>query len=348
MGIYRQLRISSIKPLTEECKTFILQPADDAPLPYQAGQFLTFVFSKQGGEERRSYSISSTALLNEPLSITVKRLENGEYSRKLIDYAQPGDELTSTGAGGFFVLPHNLQAYQQFFFMAAGTGITPVLPLIKTLLFGHVHTSVVLIYSNRSKETALFYDELQYLLELFAGRLVVEFLFSTSIQLGRARLGKGLLDELLARHRRVGANNILYYTCGPFEYMRMVTIVLLENRVPLQHIKKENFSTLAMFSAAKPPDTDPHHVVIQLQGQIWQLETQYPQTILAAAKNAGIQMPYSCGSGRCGSCAATCTKGKVWMSYNEVLMDDEIANGRVLTCTGYPLGGDIELRYDDR
>ena len=346
MGLYRKLRISSIRTLTGDCKTFFLQPADDTPLHYQAGQFLTFVFSKPGGEERRSYSISSAPALNEPLSITVKRLENGEYSRKLIDYAKAGDELTSTGAGGFFVLPVNLPAYRQVFFMAAGTGITPVFPLVKTLLFRHPHTSVVLIYSNRSKAVTLFYEELQQLLELFPGRLVIEFLFSTAVNLARARLGKGLLDELLLQHRQAGVAETLFYTCGPFDYMRMVTIVLLENKVPAQHIKKENFTTLKIMSAAKPPDTDLHLVVIQLQGKRWQLQTRYPQSILEAAKKAGIVLPYSCGAGSCGSCAATCTKGRVWMSYNEVLMDDEIAKGRILTCTGYPSGGDIELHYD--
>lgn len=346
MGLYRKLRISSIQWPTDDCKTFFLQPVDQAPLNYQAGQFLTFVFSKPAGEERRSYSISSAPLLNEPLSITVKRLENGEYSRKLVDYGAVGDELTCTGAAGFFILPGNLSLYRQFFFMAAGTGITPVLPLIKTLLFQHPHTRVVLIYSNRSPAAALFYDELQQLLKQFRGRLVIEFLFSSAVNLARARLGKGLLAELLLQHHAAPLAQALFYTCGPFDYMRMVNIVLLENRVQQQQIKKEVFSTPALPAAATPPDMQPHLVVIQLQGQRWQFETRYPQTILEAAKNAGIQMPYSCSAGRCGSCAATCVQGKVWMSYNEVLMEDEIAKGRVLTCTGYPAGGDIELHYE--
>lgn len=346
MNVYRKFRISSIKALTEDCRTFVLQPADGLPLHYQAGQFLTFVFSKRGGEDRRSYSISSAPALHEPLSITVKRIENGEYSRKLVDRARPGDELTSTGAGGFFVLPAGMAAYSQFFFMAAGTGITPVLPLVKTLLFLHPHVSVVLIYSNRSAAATLFYDELQQLQELFAARLTVEYLFSTARQLQRARLGKALLQELLLQHRKAETGNTLFYTCGPFDYMRMVTIVLLENRVPAQHIRKEHFTAAATVSPVKPPDTDPHLVVIQLQGQRLQLETRYPQTILEAAKKAGIALPYSCGAGSCGSCAATCTRGNVWMRYNEVLMDDEIASGKVLTCTGYPMGGDVELRYE--
>ncbi|HTL10028.1 MAG TPA: 2Fe-2S iron-sulfur cluster-binding protein, partial [Chitinophagaceae bacterium] len=89
-----------------------------------------------------------------------------------------------------------------------------------------------------------------------------------------------------------------------------------------------------------------HRITLQLQNQQYQLKTQYPQTILAAARAAGIALPYSCEAGRCGSCVATCTSGKVWMRYNEVLMDDEIAKGRILTCVGYPVGGDISIRID--
>ena len=126
--------------------------------------------------------------------------------------------------------------------------------------------------------------------------------------------------------------------------MRMVTIELLESRVPLQHIRKENFTPLKIESGTLPPDMHKHNIEIQLQHKTYQLETQYPQTILAACKKAGIVLPYSCESGRCGSCAATCVQGKVWMSYNEVLMEDEMEKGRVLTCVGYPVYGDIVLK----
>jgi ring-1,2-phenylacetyl-CoA epoxidase subunit PaaE len=346
MGLYKTLRITNIKSETADCSTFYLSPADNEQLYYKPGQFLTFVFTKPAGEERRSYSISSTPALQEPLSITVKRLENGEYSRKLFDYAKEGDILTTTGAAGFFVLPEDIQPWKEIFFIAAGSGITPVYPLIKTVLYLHPHIRVILIYSNRSVATTIFYKELKLLSTLFAGRFIIEFLFSSAVNLERARLSKWLLGKLLKEYSRAPRAETLFYTCGPFDYMRMVTIELLESRVPLQHIKKENFTPLKIESKTLPPDTHTHGVEIQLQQKIYQLETQYPQTILQAAKKAGIVLPYSCEAGRCGSCAATCVKGKVWMSYNEVLMDDEMEKGRVLTCVGYPINGDVVLKYE--
>jgi len=346
MGLYRTLRINSIRSETDDCRTFIMEADGDEPLLYKAGQFLTFVFLKPTGEERRSYSISSAPVLQEPLSITVKRLENGEYSRKLFDYAKEGDLLTSTGAAGFFVLPDDTGFYREFFFMAAGSGITPVLPLLKTLLYRHLHTRVVLIYSNRSKASTIFYDELVELARLFADRLTIEFLFSSALNLERARLSKWLLGALLTEYSRAPYAETLFYTCGPFDYMRMVSIELLENGVPLQHIRKENFTPFPVESKTQPPDTRQHQVEIQTPQKTYHLLTQYPQTILQAAKKAGIALPYSCESGRCGSCAATCVQGKVWMSYNEVLMDDEIAKGRILTCVGYPIEGDVAIKYE--
>lgn len=345
MVLYRKLRISGIKVETGDCKTFYLTPINASPLHYQAGQFLTFVFAKPFSEDRRSYSVSSTAFLNEPLSITVKRLENGEYSRKLFDYAKQDDVLTSTGVAGFFVLPDDIQRYQEIFFLAAGSGITPILPLIKTILYQHPQLRVILIYSNRSKQGTIFYEELNQLSRFFADRFVIEFLFSSALNLERARLSKWLLALLLKQYSTASYAKTLFYTCGPFDYMRMVSIELLENGVPLQHIKKENFTALKVESKSLPPDTHKHAIEIQLPEKTWHIETQYPQTILQAAKKAGIILPYSCESGRCGSCAAICIHGKVWMSYNEVLMDDEINKGRVLTCVGFPINGDIVLKY---
>jgi ferredoxin-NADP reductase len=345
MSLYKTLRITGIKKETPGCRTFFLAPVTADPLHYEPGQFLTFVFPKSYGEERRSYSISSAPVLREPLSVTIKKVENGEYSRKLVDYAKPGDELITIGAGGFFVLPGNIHNYKQLFFIAAGSGITPVYSLIKTVLYQYPHVQVTLIYSNRSKASTIFYDELYRLSVEFAGRFSIEFLFSSAHHLERARLSKWLLGILLREYMQALPGEILFYLCGPFDYMRMATIQLLEEGMPLHNIHKENFTSFKPEIKIQPPDKDRHAVEIHIENKVYSIETQYPLTILQSAKKAGIALPYSCESGRCGSCAATCISGKVWMSYNEVLVDEEIEKGRVLTCVGYPVGGNVVLDY---
>ncbi len=346
MGLYKELRVTGIKNETAACKTFFLETIDGSALPYKPGQFLTFVFQKNDTEERRSYSFSSTPVLDEPMSVTIKRVENGEYSRKLIDNVSRGDVLTTIGAGGFFVLPNNFGQYRQVFFIAAGSGITPVYSLIKTVLLQYPELNVVLIYSNTSKHTCIFYEALTQLAKDFETRFTIEFLFSQVQNLERARLSKWLLEILLHTYRKESFDNSLFYLCGPFDYMRMASIALLENKVSLHNIRKENFNTLQPEKKTPPPDIEKHMVHIQIEGRKYNLLVQYPQTILQTAKKAGIKLPYSCQAGRCGSCAAFCSRGQVWMSYNEVLLDGEIEKGKVLTCVGYPIGGDVTLNFD--
>lgn len=342
---YIHLKVIDIIEETNQSKTFVLDHISGKQIDYKAGQFLTFVFSKHDMEERRSFSISSTPLLNEPLSITVKRLDNGEYSRKLIDNTVVGDELVTIGASGFFTLPEDFSSYRQIFFFAAGSGITPVLPLIKTLLHSNVDLKIVLIYSNRSTADSIFYETLQELAAKYPDKFTIEFLFSDAQNLGRARLSKWLLEVLLKEYSTCPYEQSLFYLCGPFDYMRMATIQLLNEGVPAANIRKENFTTFKIETKELPPDTLPHMITIEANGNVYDLVSQYPQTILQAAKKADILLPYSCEAGRCGTCSATCVSGKVWMSYNEVLMDDEIAKGRVLTCVGYPVGGDVILKF---
>lgn len=344
MALYKELVISQIIPETADTKTFVLLPASPADrFDYKAGQFLTLVFPRKEGEDRRSFSISSIPDTGVSLSITVKRIDNGAYSRWLIDKAREGDRLLSIGASGFFTLPDDLKPYRQVFFFAAGSGITPVYALIKTLLLRPEKPAITLIYSNRSIANTIFYEELHALQTAYP-QLNIEFLFSTSVNLGRARLSKWLLEILLKEYSRVPYSQSLFYLCGPYEYMRMASIGLITQGVPEHHIRKEDFVPLKLEPKELPPDTEAHTVVLNINGQEHKLLVQYPDTILRAAKKAGLPLPYSCEAGRCGTCVAKCSAGKVWMSYNEVLVDSDLDKGLVLTCTGYPVGGSVSLK----
>ncbi len=336
---YIPLRIIQIRNDTRNTKSFILEQLHGPPIKYKAGQFLTLIFKKRNSEERRSYSISSTPFLNEPLTITVKRIDNGEYSRFLFDGAQVGDVLLTIGASGYFTLPENLTRYTQFFFLAAGSGITPILPLIKMILHTCPAVHVTLIYSNRTKEDSIFFSELQFLVNKFPKQLSMELLLSSSKNLLRARLTKFVLLQFI-HEKVIKKNQTLFYICGPFDYMQMATITLLTEGIPLENIRKENFSTEKPIIKELPPDVKAHHVQVNFERRQYHLTVQYPTTILEAAKKEKIMLPYSCEAGKCGTCSATCVKGNVWHAYNEVLMERELEQGRILTCTGYPFGED--------
>lgn len=340
---YQAVIITAIKQETAGVKTFTISYEDGGRIPYVAGQFITLVFTHHDKEERRSYSISSSAA-GEPLSFTVKRVDNGAYSRLLHDRAAVGDKLFVTGVAGLFTLPQSIHANMQFFFFAAGIGITPVMSLIRALLQERQDVDLVLVYSNRKQEDVVFYDELTALAASSNGKFSIEYLYSTAFNLSRARLNKALVRQLLIEYGRVAHGDMYCYVCGPYDYMRMVIYALEENGIGDDRIRKENFNVNERPAiVAAPPDKEAHRVTIIHNNETQTITCQYPDTILQAAKKNGIALPYSCQTGRCGSCAARCTQGKVWHSYNEVLMDMDLRHGSILTCTGYPIDGDITI-----
>ncbi|MDB5257803.1 MAG: flavodoxin reductase (ferredoxin-NADPH reductase) family 1 [Chitinophagaceae bacterium] len=345
-SIIKKVKIVAVHTETPQSKTFVLEPLDGWQPEYQAGQFLTFVFQTPYGEKRRSYSISSAPESGEPLSITVKKVDNGEFSRFLVYQIKTGDILYTSGISGFFQLPARPRDIEQFFFLAAGSGITPCFSLIKTILTtGTQH--VVLIYSNKTEEVTIFLQALLDLQQKYTKRFTVRFLYSNRFNVYHSRLSKWLLLHLLEEYPIASKDKAYFYLCGPFDYMQTIRITLLGESIPAAHIVKEDFSSLPRLLIPKPPDTSAHQVTITLPQQTYEVKVQYPQSILASAKAQHIALPYSCEAGRCGSCVATCTKGKVWMAYNEVLTDQEIAKGRILTCQSFPIDGDVEIFFPE-
>jgi ferredoxin-NADP reductase len=339
---YKKIIITAVKEEVEDFKVFVF--AEDHGINYKAGQYLTFVTNTGNNEIRRSYSITSSPALHEPLSIGVKRIKNGFFSRLLFDQKKIGDEIITSGSGGLFVLPDDIFNYKQCFFFAAGSGITPVFSLIKTILYQHPHLSVVLVYSNTSIEKTIFLKEIIELQQQFQQRFVLETLLSNTTDLYKARLHRNLIFEYLDKYIYRNRNEVLFYTCGPENYMRLCIFTLRETGIASSNIKRENF-VVHTYSQnfSVPPDKNTYQVLMNIGSTDYSFSLNYPDTILRAAKKAGILLPYSCEAGSCGNCVAKLKKGKVWHSVNEVLTDKEIQQGLVLTCVGHPIDGDIQL-----
>lgn len=342
---HRKLIISETRGETSDVKIIYFDESTFRDISYKAGQYLTFIFHTEEKEARRSYSIAASPVMNEPLSIGVKRIPNGTFSRKLFDHSRPGDALVTAGVGGVFTLPDDIHLYKQVFFFAAGSGIIPIYSLVKTILYSHPHIEVILIYSNSSIEKTVFYKSLNSLKHSFPRNLHIEFLFSNAGDLFKAHLHANLIELYLQLFSTDSLDKSLYYICGPEAYMRLCTFTLQGYFVPAHQIKKEIFHTDRPAVKIEPPDKSSHKVVIVTNEHEYTIEVQYPATILQAAKSRGIDLPYSCEVGRCGNCIATCTKGKVWMSYNEVLTDKDISHGLILTCTGFPVDGDVVVSF---
>lgn len=340
--LFREVIIRKVHEETPGAKSFELEPVG-GPLQYKPGQFITFVIPTKSGLVRRSYSMSS--LPGEPLTVTIKRVANGIFSRPILESAMPGDRLTIAGGpSGFFTLPDSLDDIDQIIFLAAGSGITPVLPMIRSLM-KRPGPPVLLAYGNKTLKAAMFRETLEQLERQYADRLHIEWYFSDRQDLHKARLGKTAVERLLAARLSGRPGRTLAYLCGPFDFMRTAAIVLQVEGIKPENIKREVFTPEPLKAKEMPPDTKEHKVEIHIREHVYQLQVKYPDTILAAAKAKGIQLPYSCEAGRCGSCIATCSRGSVWMRYNEVLTEAEVAKGRILTCQGFPVKGDVEVTF---
>jgi ring-1,2-phenylacetyl-CoA epoxidase subunit PaaE len=308
---------------------------------YRAGQFLTLSFLFGEREVRRSYSFSSSPLLDEPYEVTVKRVDNGEISRLLHHRTMVGDVVDVMDPQGLFVYDTNLDAAHTVFLFAAGVGITPLFSILKTALVGENKSKIVLVYSNSSREKTLFYDELIEWQEKYPDRLHVEFLWSNSKNLLKARLNRSYIIELLTRYNTEGVESV-YYTCGPLFYMDLCRFTLLGMGVPDEHIKKETFHFPDEEEdddekEEEPVDTRSYDVVLRFNGENHALTIPYDKTILDVGLEHKLKLPYSCKSGMCSTCISQVTAGAVRMDYNEVLTEREVDNGRCLICTSHPV-----------
>ena len=343
-----QLKVIDIISQPGDNITFQLKPiSSDCPI-YQAGQFLSLIFRFGEREIRRSYSFNSSPDVDEPLSITVKRIENGEISRFLHYHIAVGDELTAQNPNGLFVYKPQEELERTVFLFAAGVGITPLYAILKTALVREKKSKIVLVYSNKSEVTTLFLEELKQWQEVYQDRLHIIWIFSDSKNLMKARLNRFYIEEIIKNEMEFDRNKALFYTCGPIFYMDLCKICLLGMGFPAENIKRETF-VLPEDEAddddetEKIVDTNTYSVKLHFKNGVYDLEIPYNKRILDVALDNKINLPYSCRSGMCGTCVANCIKGKVRMDYNEVLTDDEVEKGRVLICTAHPAVNDTEI-----
>ncbi|MBE7177706.1 MAG: 2Fe-2S iron-sulfur cluster binding domain-containing protein [Mucilaginibacter polytrichastri] len=344
-----QVRITAINRLTAHAAEFVFSPENFSISPYLPGQFLTLIFSLDGHEVRRSFSLNSVYREDqEHLSITVKRVENGLVSRHMLDHLQTGDLLRVLPPSGRFTLPENVHRKRLVYF-AAGSGIVPVYAHLRYLATLEDPPQTDLFYSNTSERSTLYSAEL-FSLAKTEGRpwLHIHSLFSQpEAAHERPRRINNTFVETELSHilEQAPAPQVLIYLCGPYAYMRMIRMTLLFMGLETEQIRMENF----VVETAKPAKQQYHFerqtVQLIFQGEKYSLDVEPAQNILDAALKAGIALPYSCKGGICSACAAKCTRGRVEMTINEVLSPDDLRKGEILTCTGHPLTADVLIEF---
>ncbi|WP_316785579.1 ferredoxin--NADP reductase [Pedobacter frigiditerrae] len=346
----QKLRVISVTKQPTEVIKIDFETVNGIKLNYKAGQFLSLVFQVNGKELRRSYSFYSSPAIDEPLSIAVKLVENGEISRFIHHQLTIGDEMEMAEPNGQFIYQPDAKEKTIFLF-AAGVGITPLLSILKTALVTETKSKIVLIYSSRSADETLFLEEIAAWQIKYPERFKVIHLFSNSKNLMRARLNGFLINQLVKENLAFDKEDALCYTCGPVDYMDVCRITLLGSGFKPHQVKRETFvlpedEVDEDDETEKIVDKNTYAIILHFKGNVHHLSVPWPKRILDVALENKINIPYSCSGGVCSTCTATCTAGAVRMDYNEVLTDDEVANGRVLVCTGHPTENGTTITWD--
>jgi ferredoxin-NADP reductase len=331
---YHPLAVAAVVDESADARSFVLEvpAALEEGFAYTAGQFCTFRATLGGESVVRSYSMSSSPEAGDPLTVTVKRVSGGKMSNWMNDALVPGDTIEVMPPSGLFVLRASEDPIVAF---AAGSGITPILSILKTALFG-TQREVALVYANRDERSVIFGDALDRLRATFAGRLSVHHHLDTESGFLDAAACAALVGE------RVQAD---FYVCGPGPFMEVVEAGLAGRRVARTQVFIERFE-LPGDEPGSAPASATESIAIRLDRRQHTIPYTPGDTLLGAARRAGLKPPFSCVSGNCATCMAYLEQGRATMRVNNALSDDEVEEGWILTCQALPTSRDVVVDYD--
>ncbi len=346
------LSVKNIIEQTNDTKTIeFWHPIHDT-LKYKSGQFITLFIEINGEKIRRSYSLSSSPEFDSSPSITVKRVENGLVSNYLLDNIKVGDAIEILEPAGRFIIPEDTKL-TEFVFVAAGSGIGPILPQIKTILKKNFHAKVHLIYGSRFEDQIIFKKDLEELQTMYKDKFSIINIISqpTASWPGfKGRINQASFVYYLKQEIGILPNSANYFICGPGEMIEEVKKSLKLFDVEENQIHFEYFTSSHSLDDGKTPEStnlsQDRMVRIEYEGEVHQVLVKPNQTILEAALELDIDLPYSCQAGMCTACMGKCTQGKVIMDEEDGLTDKEIKEGFILSCVAHPDSDDVIVNFD--
>lgn len=322
------------------------------------GQHLTLKLQINNKEVRRSYSISSIPQ-EKYVNITIKQVRKGLVSNYLVEKIQKGSELEVSKPEGHFSISPDSERSHSYYFFSAGSGITPVFSMIRSLLEYEPKSQVYLLFGNRKKENIIFYEQLKALQQKYAGQFFAEYTLSQSGK-GllpflssskddwdgwKGRINKKLIDAFCEKYP-ARTKEKSFYVCGPGKMIEDVKKELTALGIDPKSVHAEYFSTpVSATGDTKAAVIAFSNITVHLNGQQHQLQIPGNKKILDSLMDAGFDPPYSCCSGACSTCMAKVIKGTVHMDVALALEQDEIAAGYILTCQSRPTSEELEIKY---
>jgi ferredoxin-NADP reductase len=331
---YHALTVAQVVDETADARSFVLEvpPALAERFAYAAGQFCTFRATIDGEPVARCYSMSSSPEAGDPLTVTVKRVAGGRMSNWMNDRLAPGDTLDVLVPAGLFVLR---AADTPIVAFAGGSGITPILSIVKTALLTTAR-EISLVCANRDAQSIIFARTLETLRAASDGRLSLHHHLDSE---------KGFLDAP-ACAELVGDRALAdFYVCGPGPFMEVVEAGLAQRGVDPERLFVERFEHPDEAPAAGV-GSETKSLVVRIRGRKHEVGYQPGESILHAARRAGLKPPFACEAGSCGTCMALVVEGRAKMRVNHALDAGEVEAGYVLTCQAIPTSREIVVDYE--
>ena len=351
---FHPLTVKEIIKETADCVSITLDvpPALKEEFLFTQGQNITMKATIDGEEFRRSYSICSAPYENE-LRVAVKKVEGGKFSSYAIDKLQKGDTLQIMPPTGKFNIKLNPQNKNQYVAFAAGSGITPIISIIKTTLRNEPGSRFTLVFSNRSKSSIIFFEELEGLKNKYLSRFNFIHLLTrekTDAPINFGRITTEKLKDLASLIDYKNTND--YFVCGPKEMIFCVKDFLIAQGIAGSKIHFELFTIpgekMVEIKKEKKKDSGPKsNIIIKLDGRTIEFDLSFEsESILDAALKQGADLPFACKGGVCATCRAKLLQGKVAMNVNYALEKEELDKGFILTCQSHPLTESVMIDFD--
>ena len=348
MSAFHTLTIKDITRETPKAVSIEFEVPQDLKNDYSfiSGQYITIKTQIKNNEIRRAYSLC-TAPDSGSLRVAVKEIEGGTFSVYANQTLSVGDILDVHTPEGNFLLESNPTAVNTYAAFVGGSGITPVMSMIKTVMSQEPNSRFVLVYGNQTPDQTIFLQELTALQEAYSDRLFIEFFYSRTDEEGArfGRIEKSTVNYIL-KNKFKDTTFKRFYSCGPEEMIHTVTDVLLENDISKDDIHFE------LFTSSKETEIDANldgktTITVLVDDEETTFVMDQKKTILDASIAEDVDAPYSCQGGICSSCICKITDGTAIMENNGILTDEEIAKGLVLACQAHPTSATIKIDFDD-
>ncbi|RLD28169.1 MAG: flavodoxin reductase [Bacteroidetes bacterium] len=350
MSQFHKLTIKKINRETDKCVTisFNIPSALKKDFGFKAGQYITLKTEINGKEIRRDYSLCSSPKSGE-LKVAVKEVENGVFSKFANNTLKVGDDLEVATPNGRFVFEPNSSKSRTIVAFAAGSGITPIMSIAKTVLEEEPQSSFILVYGNKAPKDTIFYNEILTLQNKYPNRFNVQFVFSQSDEDNAlfGRIEKSTVNYIIKnKYKNIVIDT--FYLCGPEVMINNVSDVLIENGIDKNNIHFELFTVSSSPESINEILTDGNtKITVIVDDDETTFTMSQKKTILEAALDNNIDAPYSCQGGICSTCVARLVEGEATMRQNNILTDDELAEGLILTCQAQPTTPVVIVDYDD-